>query len=70
MFDRRKKHNKSITPVINTAVAFPFLGSQALLTYMIYDWFTQKEKSSQRDISAFRKKQAYISKPVRKLKED
>ena len=48
----QKKTNKSITPVIITAIAFPFLGSQALLGYMIYDWFTQKEKPSQRGLSA------------------
>ena len=53
MYDRRRKHQKSITPVIITGIAFAFLGSQALLIYMIYDWFTQKEKPSQRDISAF-----------------
>ena len=52
MFDRRKKHNKSITPVIITAIAFIFFGSQALLVYMIYDCFTQKEKPSQRGLSA------------------
>ncbi|MAW07413.1 MAG: hypothetical protein CME61_03915 [Halobacteriovoraceae bacterium] len=43
MYDRRKKHHKLITPVIVAAVAFPFLGSQALLAYMIYDWFNQKK---------------------------
>ena len=43
MYDRRKKHNKSVWPVIMTTIAFPFLGSQALLAYMIYDWFVQKE---------------------------
>lgn len=52
MFDRRKKHNKSILPVVITAIGFCLLGSPALLIYMIYDWFTQKEKPSQRGLSA------------------
>ena len=52
MYDRRKKHKKSIIPVLIVGIAFPFLGSQALLIYMIYDWFTQKEKPSQRGLSA------------------
>lgn len=53
MYDRRKKHNKSLGPVIFTAIGFCLIGSPALLIYMIYDWFTQKEKPSQRDMSAF-----------------
>ena len=53
MFDRRKKHNKSITPVVITGIVFPFLGSQALLIYMIYDWLTQNnDGTSQRELSS------------------
>ena len=52
MYDRRKKHQKSVVPVIITAIAFPFLGSQVLLIYLIFDWLTQKEKPSQRGLSS------------------
>ena len=52
MYDRRKKHKLSIAPVIITAVAFVFLGSPALLIYMIFDGITQKEKPSQRGLSS------------------
>lgn len=52
MYDRRKKHQKSIMPVIITGVGFCFLGSPALLLYLIWDWFTQIEKPSQRGLSA------------------
>ena len=52
MYDRRKKHNQAITPVLITCVGFIFIGSQALLIYMICDWLTQKGKPSQRGLSA------------------
>jgi hypothetical protein len=53
MYDRRKRHKRSIRPVVLTMIGFCLFGSQALLIYMIYDWITQKEKPSQRDMSAF-----------------
>ena len=52
MYDRRKKHKQTVRPVFITCIGFLFIGSQALLIYMIYDWLTQKEKPSQRGLSA------------------
>ena len=52
MYDRRKKHHKTLMPVIITAIGFCLLGSSALLIYMIFDWITQKEKPSQRGLSS------------------
>ena len=42
IFKQRKSHKLSMRPFIITAIAVTFLGSQALLGYLIWDHFKKK----------------------------